>query len=184
MKFIGQLLGQHLQRYPCMELADIYKLLHQAAMGAGHAVRDPDAACTLLRSEARALGEGPPEPIADAISPDGKLARIHLRPYVAAGRDLDALADAFVQTAQRFSASPEKLAKFCGCLGDLADAGGIPFGREQVSGYFDAIAAQGYPAVRHSDAYRAAYQPAYRVVLLDLLPPVRPQGQQRGMEDK
>ncbi|HXV06424.1 MAG TPA: hypothetical protein VD791_00200, partial [Burkholderiales bacterium] len=66
-------------------------------------------------------------------------------------------------------ASPEKLAKFCGCLGDLADAHGIPFGREQVSGYFDAIAAQGYPVVRHSDAYRAAYRPAYRVVLRELL---------------
>jgi len=169
MKFIGQLLGQHLQRYPRMELADVYKLLHQAAMGAGHAVRDPDAARALLRSEAHDLGDGPAEPIADPISPDGKLARIHLRPYVAAGRDLDAVADAFVQTAQRFGASPEKLAKFCGCLGDLADAHGIPFDREQVSGYFDPIAAQGYPVVRHSDAYRAAYRPAYRVVLLELL---------------
>jgi hypothetical protein len=170
MKFIGQLLGQHLQRYPRMELVDIYKLLHQAAMGAGHAVSDADAARALLRSEAQSLGAGPHDPIADPISPDGKLARIHLRPYVAAGRDLDALADAFIQTAQRFSASPEKLAKFCGCLGDLADAHGMPFSREQVSGYFDAIAAQRYPVVRHSDAYRAAYRPAYRVVLLELLP--------------
>jgi hypothetical protein len=170
MKFIGQLLGQHLQRYPRVELADIYKLLHQAAMGAGHAVRDPDTARAMLRSEAQSLGEGPPDPIADPISPDGKLARIHLRPYVAAARDLDALADAFVDTARRFPASPEKLAKFCGCLGDLADAQGIPFSRAHVSEYFDAIAAQGYPVVRHSDAYRSAYRPAYRVVLLELLP--------------
>jgi hypothetical protein len=174
MKFIGQLLGQHLQRYPGMELADIYKLLHQAAMGPGHALRDPEAARAMLRAEMQSLSEGPPDPIADPISPDGKLARIHLRPYVAAGRDLNALADAFVRTAQRFTASPEKLAKFCGCLGDLADAQGIPFSRAQVGEYFDAIVAQNYPVVRHSDAYRAAYRPAYRVVLLELLPPVRP----------
>jgi hypothetical protein len=139
-------------------------------MGAGHAVRDPDAARAMLRSEAQSLGKGPPDPIADPISPDGKLARIHLRPYLAARRDLDDLADAFVQTAERFTASPEKLAKFCGCLGDLADAQGIPFSRAQVSEYFDAIVAQGYPVVRHSDAYRTAYRPAYRVVLLELLP--------------
>ena len=170
MKFIGQLLGQHLQRYPRMEPADLYKLLHQAAMGPEHAVDDADAAHTKLRAEAAGLGEGPPDPLADPISPDGKLARIHLRPYVAASGDLDKLADAFVQTAQRFSASPEKLARFCGCLGDLADARGIPFSREQVSAYFDAIAARGYPVVRHSEAYRAAYRPAYRVVLLELLP--------------
>jgi hypothetical protein len=170
MTFIGQLLSQNLQRYPGMELPDIYKLLHQAAMGAGHAVGDPDAARAMLRSEAQRVGAGPPDPIADPISPDGKLARIHLRPYVAAGRDLDALADAFVHTAQRFDASPEKLVKFCGCLGDLADAQGIPFTRPQVSEYFEGIAARGYPVVRHSDAYRAAYRPAYRVVLLELLP--------------
>ena len=40
MKFIGQLLGQHRQRYPRMALADIYKLLHQAALGPGHAVSE------------------------------------------------------------------------------------------------------------------------------------------------
>lgn len=170
MKFIGQLLGRHLQRYPGMELADIYKLLHQAAMGPGHAVRDPEGARAMLRAEMQSLSVGPPDPIADPISPDGKLARIHLHPYVAAGRDPNALADAFVQTAQRFTASPEKLAKFCGCLGDLADAQGIPFSRTQVGEYFDAIIAQNYPVVRHSDAYRTAYRPAYRVVLLELLP--------------
>jgi hypothetical protein len=170
MKFVGQLLGQHLQRYPRMELADIYKLLHQAAMGAGHAVQDAEAARAMLRSEAQRLGEGPPDPIADPISPDGRLVRVHLRAYAAARGDVDALADAFLATAHRFAASREKLEKFCACLGDLADARGIPFSRTQVSGYFDVIAAQDYPPVRHSEAYRAAYQPAYRVVLLELLP--------------
>jgi hypothetical protein len=170
MKFIGHLLGQHLARYPRMELADLYKLLHQAAMGAGHAVQDPETARAMLRSEAQRLGDGPPDPVADPISPDGKLARVHLRAYAATRGDTDALADAFLETARRFTASREKLEKFCACLGDLADARGIPFSRVQVSGYFDVIAAQDYPVVRHSEAYRAAYRPAYRVVLLDLLP--------------
>ena len=51
MKFIGQLLGQHLQRYPRMELTDIYKLLHQAAIGAGHAIRHPTQARAALHAE-------------------------------------------------------------------------------------------------------------------------------------
>jgi len=172
MKFIGQLLGQHLQRYPQMALADIYKLLHQAAMGPGHAVRSADAAHKALDEEAAGLGDGPTEPLLDPISPDGRLARVHLRPYVASGKDLRALADAFVNTATTYPASRDKLAKFCGCLGDLADAAGIPFSRAQVTGYFDPIVAQGYPVVRHSEAYRAAYRPAYRVVATDLLPDV------------
>ena len=170
MKFIGQLLGQHLQRYPHLELADIYKLLHQAAMGPGHAVSDAAAARARLRAEVADLGAGPDDPIADPISPDGKLARVHLRPYVDAGHDLDTLADAFIQTAQTYTGSPDKLVKFCACLGDLAAAGGIPFAREEVERYFESIAAQGYPVVHHSPAYRDEYRPAYRVVALEALP--------------
>jgi hypothetical protein len=170
MKFVGQLLGQHLQRYPHMELADIYKLLHQSALGPEHAVADPPAARARLKAEAASLGEGPEDPMTDPISPDGKLARIHLRPYIDAGHGLDLLADAFIQTARTYPGAADKLVKFCGCLGDLAGAGGIPFPQDEVERYFQSIADQGYPAVHHSNAYREAYRPAYRVVALDLLP--------------
>jgi hypothetical protein len=170
MKFIGQLLGQHLQRYPRMELADLYKLLHQAAMGAGHALSDPAAARAALERECAALGPDDAEPLLDPISPDGRLARVHLRPYLEAQADLGALADAFVATPQRCPAAPDKLEKFCGCLGDLAASGALPFERAQLDLYFDAIRAQGYPVVHHSPAYRSAYRPAYRVVAVELLP--------------
>ncbi len=39
--------------------------------------------------------------------------------------------------------------------------------------YFDPIVAQGYPVVHHSEDYRAAYRPAYRVVDIELLEGVR-----------
>ncbi len=174
MKFVGQLLGHHLRRYPLMQLDDVYKLLHQAAMGSGHAIDDPETARRRLEEEAATLGPGPEEPIADLISPDGKLARVHLRPYLDAGHDLGALADAFVQTAGIYPGSREKLAKFCGCLGDLAGAGGIPYPRKDVIAHFEAIDRSGYPVVRHSKAYRDSYRPAYRVVALECLPAVEP----------
>jgi hypothetical protein len=169
-EIVNQPLSQHLQRYPRMGLADIYKLLHQAALGPGHAVEDSVAASARLEAEMTGLGEGPEDLIADPISPDGKLARIHLRPYLAAGYGADVLANAFVQTANTFPSAPDKLVKFCGCLGDLAEAGGLPFPREEVERYFQSIASQGYPVVHHSEGYREAYRPAYRVVALDLLP--------------
>jgi hypothetical protein len=169
MKFVNQLLSAHLARYPAMQLDDIYKLLHQAALGPGHAVADPEGARAKLEQEAAALGEGPTEPPEDVISPDGRLARVHLRTYLKSGRSLDILHRAFVATAGSYPGSREKLEKFCGCLGDLAAAGGIPFTRAQVEAYFDAIARDGYPAVRHSSGYRAAYKPAYRVVAVDCL---------------
>lgn len=169
MKFVGQLLGAHGARYPGLGLEDIYKLLHQAALGPAHAVENLTARGRLAR-EATALGAGPNEPLIDPISPDGRLARVHLRPYVEQGRDLEALADAFAATARTWSPSTDKLAKFCGCLGDLADAGGIAFSRSDVVAYMDARANEGWPAVHHSAAFRAAWRPAYRVVDVNLLP--------------
>lgn len=171
MKFVAQLLGAHVARYPEIGLADVYKLLHQAALGPAHAV-DALAARDRLEAEAATLGPGPgpDEPVTDIVSPDGRLARIHLRPYVAAGLSLASLADAFGETAGTWPASFDKLAKFCGCLGDLAQAGGIPFVRADVVEYLRAREADGWPAVKHSDRYRAAYAPAYRVVDIDLLP--------------
>ena len=173
MKFIGQLLGAHLQRYPGMQLADVYKLLHQAALGAGHAVSNAADARSRLQAEVAGLASGPDEPLVDVISPDGRLARVHLRPYIAADHDLARLADAFARTPEVCPPAPDKLVKFCACLGDLADASGIPFSRTQVAEYFDAIAAQSYPVVRHSQPFRDAYRPAYRVVAIELLAPLQ-----------
>ncbi len=169
MKFVSQLLSDHLQRYPAMQLDDIYKLLHQAALGAGHAVDNPAAARKRLDEEIAALEKGATEPAQDIISPDGRLGRIHLRRYLADGGDREALLRGFIDTANRYPASPEKLEKFCGCLGDLAAAGGIPFARDEVITYFGKIAREGYPVIHHSEAFRNAYRPAYRVVAVDLL---------------
>lgn len=174
MKFIGQLLSSHLARYPAMELLDIYKLLHQAALGNSHAVTTLASANERLRSETQAMGEGPEEPLWDPISPDGRLGRVHLRPYVAAGFALEALANAHVGTAESCPPAPEKLVKFCGCLGDLASQGILPFDAGEVVGCFAEIAEQGYPAVRHTPTYRTHYRPAYRVVDIELLPLLRP----------
>lgn len=169
MKFVSQLLSAHLARYPAMQLDDIYKLLHQAALGPGHAVDNPAATRKRLDEEIAALGEAPPELLQDVISPDGRLGRVHLRSYLASGGTADALHRAFVETANNYPASPDKLSKFCGCLGDLAASGGIPFSREDVVAYFDRISRDGYPAVHHSEPFRRTYRPAYRVVAVDLL---------------
>ena len=169
MKFVNQLLGQHIARYPQMQLDDIYKLLHQAALGPGHGVKDAAAAHAWLEKEAAELGAGPAEPIRDIISPDGRLARVHVRSWLAARGSLDDLNRAFVETANNYPPSPEKLGKFCGCLGDLAAAGGIPFTQQDVLAYFDRIAQASYPVVHHSRIYSETYKPAYRVVAIDYL---------------
>ena len=46
------LIRTHLARYPQMQLADIYKLLHQAAFGPGHLIASKKAAREWLEHEA------------------------------------------------------------------------------------------------------------------------------------
>lgn len=171
MKYISQLIRKHLTKYPAMQLLDVYKLLHQAALGNSHHIDSPEQALQRLRDELNTMGEGPAEPIWEPISPDGRLVRVHLRAYGAAGLDMDSLARACTQSPETCPPAPDKLVRFCNCLGDLTDEGILPFSRQDVVACVDELAEAGYPAVHHTRTFREQYRPAYRVVDVELLPP-------------
>ncbi len=153
-------LAAHAARYPAWQLPDAYKLLHQATLGSEHAITDPHAPRRWLDRELASLGTGPVEPVADTL---GRFVRIHLRPFVARGGDTRALLDAFIRTAN----APTDTADLACALRDLetmVDAGALSWSATAVRSYIAARRDEGFPAVHHSDAFRAAYAPAYRVV--------------------
>lgn len=154
-----------------MQLLDVYKLLHQAALGNSHLTDSPESALQRLRAEIDSLGDGPVEPVWEPLSPDGRLARVHLRSYTMAGLDFESLAAACARSSETCPPAPDKLVRFCGCLGDLAVEGILPFSSQEVVALMDELAEAGYPAVHHSSQFRARYKPAYRVVDVELLTP-------------
>lgn len=157
------IVAQHMRRYPGWEADDLYKLSMQAALGAEHAVRDPQTARQRLLREIERLGPGTDEPAVDPISPDGRLARVHLRPFLAAGGDPESLLEAFLATARAHRAAPGRLRRLWSYL--LAAAPDPPpFERAALTECLARYATAGYPAVHHSPAYSARYRPAYRVV--------------------
>ena len=158
-----QMLEEQAARYPLMELQDLYKLIHQAAMGSEHAVSDP-AAHRWMEREIAALADGPDDPLFDPLTPDSQLVRVHLRPYLAGGGDPDALVRAFVETANTYPGSVDRLRRYWQYAERSAEAGVLPFNREAMAAYLAEQAEAGYPAVHHSAQYEAAYAPAYRVV--------------------
>lgn len=169
----GQVVRYHLDRYPLMEIRDLYKLAFQAAMGSGHAVTDEAAVKDWLEREIATLGDfvGTPleESISDPLSPAGELVRINLRPYVESGGDVDALAGAFVLTGSEFEESQDDLERYLGVLDAMAVEGAIPVETDRWRDFVAQMRAEGLPAVRHSTRYRDRYGPAYRVVLKRLL---------------
>lgn len=161
---------RHLARYPAMQVEDVYKLAHQACLGSEHAVRDRAQAERWLERELAQIGDGPQEPTIDPISPDGRIVRVHLRAFVAAGGDATDLLDAFVRTANGFRGSPERLRSSWATVEALAAGGSLPFSRADAAAFGRRADAAGFPAVHHSAAFGAAYRPAYRVVARAFLP--------------
>ena len=166
----ADILRQHLRRYPLAEAQDVYKLVHQSVFGPSHAVPSREVARTYLLEELAALPPGPAgEPLLDPLGDAPPLARVNLRPYVAAGYDPECLLDAFVATANQAQGRPEAMRdRLLEAAAVLREAG-LAAVADRLDEDAAAAAAAGYPAVHHGEAYREAYHPAYRVVLRTLL---------------
>lgn len=169
MKFISNLTSQHIARYPNLELIDLYKLLHQSALGASHASAADDILEKEFNLEWDNLTGVHVEPAIDPISPDGKIARIHLRSYLSQDYSKDDLLMAFIRTANAHNGSQEKLKKFCNCLRDLSKAKQLPFNPEDTEAFLNDVENKDYPTLRHSNIFKKEYEPSYRIVHLDYL---------------
>jgi hypothetical protein len=161
---IPKILLRHLQRYPAMQAQDVYKLLHQAALGSEHAFNSENAARLWLEKEWAEMGSGPTEPLLDPVNPDGSLVRLHLRPCKAAGKDPARILQVFIQTASHHQGSVQTLQDYLhlavACV--KAHPGGPK--PETLQDYFAQMEQKGFPAVHHSEAYARLYRPAYRLV--------------------
>ncbi len=144
----------HESRRPGFQLRDAAKLLYQNEFGGGHLISDPEAALERLKSEMAGC-EKTDEPLISELG--NGVARVNLSP--AAGRiSPETLCRIFVLSSKEISGDPES---FKGKLKLLYDLG---FDRAEVDAFLTEYAAAGYPMLSHSESYRAANRPAYRVI--------------------
>ena len=158
----------HCALRPKAEVQDYVKLAWQSTFGPGHMIRDAASALDQLRREAAAVT---PDAQVELFEPiGGGFCRLNL----AAQRDfsLEAAAAMFFRSAAVKTGSDDALAAKLVQIEALSAEGALPAG----SAWLTAYRAVGCPAVHHTEAYRAAYHPAYRVVsenALRLLPLLR-----------
>lgn len=149
-------LSRQLQRHPAMQPRDVIKLCYQAARGAEHLLTDAARARAYFNQEYAAIPADAALPLFEAISEN--VARVNLAAWKASALPADWLFRMFVHTASVPMGGAELLNRYIDEASPLAS---------RLPGWQEALAAwqeQGMPAVHHSDAYRAAEKPAYRIV--------------------
>ena len=160
---IEEVLRLHAGFYEKMQPADAVKLLYQAAFGPGHMISDPSAALERTRIEMESAtvkpslpGDG--TPVFEEIG--GGYARLYLNPRLNPAlvtRLFTASANAPVKDSADFTESLALLRR-------LTAEGVFGFSSDELEEYLDGYIRVGMPAVSHSEVYRNAYHPAYRVI--------------------
>lgn len=159
---IRDTLLKHFDAYPLMGPQDAVKLLYQMEFGPEHMIRDEKKSLAFLRQEMASLGEGPErEPLYEAIG--NGLCRLNLRPCVKRGIPAEDIHRLFAETARTTHGDPRRFRQALRELEALAEAGETPFEGIELDLFLMRYRDQNHPAVHHSEAYRAAYAPAYRV---------------------
>ena len=151
--------------HPEAEAADLYKLLHQAIYGPGHAIPDPEVAARWLDRELEDLG--PPresEAPCEVLGGQPILVRVNLRPFAAGGGDAAALLDVFVATAGEVRGDPGQMGEAIEIVVRWLRSDGLEDLADALERLGAELAPKGFPAIHHSEAYLEAYHPAYRVV--------------------
>ena len=157
--------GAHLDAYPLAGTDDLYKFLHQAVYGPGHAIPSREAAAVRLEREIENLDapfEG--ESMCDALGGEPPLVRVNLRPFVVRGFDSDQLLEAFIASANLARGTTRRMEVVLALATSYVQCAGRGELAPDLKALSPELADKGYPAIRHSEAYVEAYRPAYRVV--------------------
>ena len=163
------LLMQHFQAYPLLQTEDMFKFLYQSAHGCEHLVSDEQAALHRIQNEYASMSEAVS---ADTDQLDGAYSRVHLG-VLRKGLRPQTLTKLFCLSAQKEPDGAAQLAQKLTVAREPIGHSAISLDRTDFDQKLDAWRAQGFPAVHHSDSFRAAYHPAYRVIAnqyADLLP--------------
>jgi len=158
----ADVLQSHAKRYPLMTPCDAVKLIYQATFGVGHLLADEKTVRARIAEEEKTVVPAPECPQTEDIG--GGFARLYLNREESAGR----IASLFLDAGTVVSGTEEKFLERLDILRKQTRDGVFPFGTNALETYLSGYLADGIRVVSHSEEYRAAYRPAYRVVRRDM----------------
>lgn len=157
---LENILRAHAQRYPLMQPTDAVKLIYQNEFGGGHLIKDEESCLNYLRREYASVTHDPSAVLYEDIG--NGIVRVNLA--AVKEEKLEKLGKDFIRSAFAHTGTLENFLRKLDVLRQVTQAGAFSFDFAALDSYLQEYAATGYPMVSHSEQYRAAYRPAYRVI--------------------
>ena len=156
-----RLILRHYERYPKMQIEDMFKLLFHSSFGCEHAVSSLERVRGYMLSELE-RADMDSDVLVEEL--DSDYSRAHLA-CIGRGLSPDTLAVMFYLSARPVEDGRERLAFKLSVLREMAREGCFAFSSESLEAAILEWESLGYPAIHHSSTFRECYNPAYRVVL-------------------
>ena len=161
-------LEEQIKLHPSIQLQDILKMCYQSVFGPEHMLADVDRAKAYFMQEYNATPTDFSAPLFEPLS--DTFCRVNLAAWKAKELDAGKLFELFFASAKEKTSATEKDFDDCAKhVETLLAKKLLPFSLEEWTDCYAAYKKNGMPPVHHSDAYRLAEQPAYRLVRINLL---------------
>ena len=166
METLEQVLRRHARKYPMMQPTDAVKLIYQNVFGGGHLIKDREACLRALQREYENAPQEQHAPLLESIG--NGLVRVMLNAIDGSGYSIRQLGEDFIRSSQEHQGNLNGFLMKLEILRKVTASGVFGFTLEELDGYLEEYKEAGYPMVSHSEAYRQAYNPAYRIVLASI----------------
>ncbi|MBQ2935695.1 MAG: hypothetical protein IJD96_05590 [Lachnospiraceae bacterium] len=169
MNELLEIIRRHKEKYPVMQVQDLVKLIYQNEFGPGHFVENPKQSMQRLEKEYLAEKELGRQIKHTDKRNNGKKESIGngLCRYYLSGTDeteLIILNRVFIHSANHRRGDEKNFEKKLKTVEAYLDEMSFGFSKEEYIAYIRKQKECGYPPVSHSEDYRKAYRPAYRVI--------------------
>ncbi len=157
--------------HPSMQPQDVLKMCYQAAFGAEHLLVNEQFARDYLLREWESNPGDSDEALYERIS--NEVCRLNIRAWKGQSLPMEWLLQLFVRSCRPLPNAQNRFFAFLGSVDALCAADGLPFGSDEWKAAKEDYLREGVRPMHHSDAYRTAEKPAYRVMdttFLRLLP--------------
>jgi hypothetical protein len=165
---IQEAVGRQMAQFPQSTMQDIYKSFYQARFGAEHMIGDTAAVRAYMMYELAAAAADTlgPSMWYEPVGVNGACVRVYLRCVNEERLTAEQLLDAFIRSAKPSEQPEQAWAEEWKAIETIAREYNVPCSEEDRQLLMQA--AQNNRAVHHSEAYRNAYHPHYRIVRRDI----------------